>query len=117
MRVPLSLDLFPQQPPQKRWKMRRWGCAETQKVHLVLREHSLVTLEKSTQNCRGVSENSNNRTKKVDLVNLILGMNWKRSLRLGCLRFHLGGNEQGEAFLQDPVRVKLPPKPDPTSGQ
>ena len=84
-------------------------------MHLGLREHSLVTLEKSTQNCREVSENSNNRTKKV--VNLIPGMNWIRSFRLGCLRFHLGGNEQGEAFLQDPVRVKLLPQPDPTSGQ
>lgn len=115
MRVPLSLDfLFPQQPPQKKWKMR--PCAETQKVHLVLYELSLVTLEKSTQNC-GVSENSNNRTKKVDLVNLILGMNWKRSFRLACLRFHLGGNGQGEAFLQDLERVKLLPQPDPTSGQ
>lgn len=43
MRVPLSLDfLFPQQPPQKRWKMPGWGGAGTQKVHLVLRELSLV---------------------------------------------------------------------------
>ena len=36
-------------------------------------------------------------------------MNWIRSFRLGCLRFHLGGNEQGEAFLQDPEKGEVAP--------
>lgn len=70
MSAPLSLDfLFPQQPHRRgggcaglKHRKGTWRCLNSPLW--------LKTLEKSIHDCRGKLENSSNRTKEVDPVNL-----------------------------------------------